>query len=142
MIFSKKTDMKLAQLRIEEYSASKRQTKEVWLLRESSVPGLLTITYFSHEKSYYFHQRIGIVDDQWRNAPKDKAQAIEFTTKATQVFKDKLPEDGLEKLFKLLDACGFKLENQIIPTPGEATSSTEYSGYFTEYDNDPNQPTP
>lgn len=137
IIFSSDTDMKMAQIKLQKHSADEHPTRKIWLLRESSVSGLLTVSFYCRETASYSHQRIGFVSDQWRKAPQDKNKAIEFADKATAAFKDKLPENSVEKLFSLLKACGFKLENSIIPTADEVTTTTQYSGYFTEYGGDP-----
>ncbi|WP_298626893.1 hypothetical protein [uncultured Legionella sp.] len=129
VIFSKEIDHNLAMLRLQERSAHKLPTKALWLLRESSVPGLLTVTYFNDKFRQFFNQRVGYVEGTWRFAPKDREEAIRFASTAQAAFSDKLPDDSAKQLFVLLAKFGFKNKSQLVPNPIEATRTRQYSRY-------------
>ncbi|MDI9817806.1 MULTISPECIES: hypothetical protein [unclassified Legionella] len=115
-----------AEKKLSENSAAYKESKEVWLLRESSVPGLLTISYYDKGKHLYRHRRIGFVNGKWENASSIKAKAEEFVKKAEAAFKNGLPENSEEELYKYLQAEEFKREKQLIPAPDEASQQYAY----------------
>ncbi len=129
VIFSKEIDQYFGVRKLQELSADKLPTKSVWLLRESSVPGLLTVTYYDAESGKYLNNRIGYVGDNWRFGPADRSEAILFSNNAQLAFSNKLPENSAEKLFTLLSNNGFKKDSQIIPNPIEASRTEEFSRY-------------
>lgn len=129
VIFSKEIDQHAAVRKLQELSADKLPTKAVWLLRESSVPGLLTATYYDAGVGQYINNRIGYVGDNWRFGPGDRSAAILFSNSAQLAFSNKLPENSAEKLFTLLSNYGFKKDTQIIPNPIEATRTEQFSRY-------------
>ncbi|HAU1190599.1 TPA: hypothetical protein ACT96X_000470 [Legionella pneumophila] len=129
VIFSCETDAKKACLRLGKEGASNKSDKEVWLLRESSVPGLLTITYFNNEKGKYIHKRLGFVGGEWKFGPNDYHEAVEFSKRAEAAFSKALPPKSYESLIKILTEHGFDVSKQIIPKPDEATQHSQYTNY-------------
>ncbi|HAT7779054.1 TPA: hypothetical protein ACPSJ9_000259, partial [Legionella anisa] len=96
IIFSKHIDAKQADLMLDAAGARQKPSKEKWLLRESSVDGLLTISYFNQERNKYYHLRIGFKDEEWQLAPNEDKEAEEFMKEAQAVFKNALPENSHE----------------------------------------------
>lgn len=129
VIFSSETDARKACVRLDKEGAPNKSDKEVWLLRESSVPGLLTITYFNNERNKYAHQRLGYVGGEWKFGPKDYHEALEFSKRAESAFSKSLPPNSYESLVKVLTEHGCDVSKQIIPKPDEATQHSQYTGY-------------
>ncbi|KGP63315.1 hypothetical protein EP47_09285 [Legionella norrlandica] len=129
VIFSSETDAKKACLRLDKEGAPQKEDKAVWLLRESSVPGLLTITYFNHEKDRYVHIRIGFVGNKWEFGPSDFYKAIEFSKRAEAAFSKALPPKSFESLVQLLSDYGYNLNKQLIPKSNESSQNAQYTGY-------------
>lgn len=116
-----------AEKKLGEHSAASKATKELWLIRESSVPGLLTVSYYSQREKGYFHQRIGFVDDRWQAGPADREEAIIFVRKAEAAFQGVLPDGSEEKLYHYLRETEFDANGQLFPKPDEA--SERYTAY-------------
>ncbi|KTD76330.1 hypothetical protein [Legionella waltersii] len=129
VIFSKNIDEKQANLILDARGARQKPSGQKWLLRESSIDGLLTISYFYKEMNSYRHIRIGFKDNEWQVAPSDRKEAKQFVKEAQFVFKDALPENSHESLLRLLTEEGFDLSKQVRPNPTQATSSSQYSSY-------------
>ncbi len=129
VIFSKEIDHKLSVRRLHQLHASELATKAMWLLRESSVPGLLTVTFFDAEANQYFHWRVGYMGDKWSWGPADRSEAILFSHSAQRAFRDDLPDGSAAKLFALLSSKGFKQHSQVTPNAIEATRTPQYSRY-------------
>ena len=125
----------MAERKLDIKRARTQTTKNVWLLRESSVTGLLTASYFSQEKQIYLHQRIGFIDG-WQFAPADKKQAEQFAKRASLAFKDNLPENSADSLLTLLVSSEFELCNLVHPNAIEATREPQFSGY-KDFDDTP-----
>ncbi|WP_454780196.1 hypothetical protein [Legionella sp. WA2022007384] len=121
IIFSKHIDAKQADLMLDAAGARQKPSKEKWLLRESSVDGLLTISYFNQERNKYYHLRIGFKDEEWQLAPNEDKEAEEFMKEAQAVFKNALPENSHESLLDLLTENGFDLNKQVRPKPNQST---------------------
>jgi hypothetical protein len=138
VIFSSEIDNTMGLYKLQLKGASYLATKAVWLLRESSVPGLLTLSYYEAEKTRYVSKRIGFVEGEWTFAPADRDKAVEFAKQATHAFKHEFPEKSADKLFKLLSDNGFDLKKQVVPNAIEATRTAEFTGYvaFDEADDD------
>lgn len=98
--------------------ATEKQSKEVWLLRESSVPGLLTIVYYDKETNKFQNQRVGYKNGKWSLATSDNEEAKIFLKDATPFFTDtthqnKRPE--LKTLLSYLTTKGFNSTGRIDP---------------------------
>jgi hypothetical protein len=132
IIFSKNLDAEQASLMLDARGARQKPSQEKWLLRESSVDGLLTISYFNQEKKKYYHLRIGFKDDEWQLAPNEDKEAKEFLKEAQAIFKNALPENSQESLLHLLTENGFDLSKQIRPKPNQSTSTSRYSSYIND----------
>ncbi|AWN75223.1 hypothetical protein [Legionella anisa] len=132
VIFSKELDAKKAGLMLDIQGARRKPSKGKWLLRESSVDGLLTISYFNQEKKGYYHLRVGFKDNEWQLAPLKNDEAEEFVKKAQAVFKNALPENSYESLLHLLTENGFDLSKQVHPKPIESTRTSQYSAYIDD----------
>ncbi|HHI9467992.1 TPA: hypothetical protein ACU9KK_003178 [Legionella anisa] len=125
-------DAKKACLKLDVAGARQKPSKGKWLLRESSVDGLLTISYFNQEKKGYYHLRVGFKDNEWQLAPSTNEEAEEFVKKAQAVFKNALPENSYESLLHLLTDNGFDLSKQVHPKPTESTRTSRYSSYIED----------
>ncbi|KTD51345.1 hypothetical protein [Legionella quateirensis] len=134
VIFSSEIDNTMGVFKLQLKGASYLPTKSVWLLRESSVPGLLTLSYYDAENTRYVSKRIGFVEGEWKFGPADRDQAVEFSTKSTHAFKHQFPEKSADKLFSLLSDNGFDLKRQVVPNAIEATRTAEFSGYVSLHD--------
>lgn len=133
-IFSSEIDDKLGIQKLHTFHAVELPTKAVWLIRESSVPGLLTITYYNAEKIKFDSQRIGYVAGEWRFGPSDREAAVEFSKNAELAFQNVLPGNSAHKLFKLLSDHGLVAHAQVRPNPIEATRTTQFTGYVNLHD--------
>ncbi|MGM9453912.1 hypothetical protein ACTAZI_11310 [Legionella bozemanae] len=129
VIFSSAIGASEACSKLENEGASHKPDKYVWLLRESSVPGLLTITYYKNEKDNYVHRRLGFVGGKWEFGPKDYLKAQEFAKRAEASFSVALPENSYDSLVKLLTEYGFNIERQLIPGPNESTPNKMLLSY-------------
>ncbi|WP_454780829.1 hypothetical protein [Legionella sp. WA2022007384] len=136
VIFSSTTNATNACTRLAAEGAPFKADKAVWLLRESSVPGLLTISHYSHGYKDYVHQRLGFVGGEWKFGPKEYHLAQEFSKRAEAAFSKALPENSHDSLVKLLTDCGYDARNQVIPKPNESSKNAMLIGYtedaFTE----------
>ncbi len=136
IIFAKeKIDVESAEEKLTFKGAHLLETKECWLLRESSVPGLLSVTYFDKDKNEYQNLRLGFVDGKWTFGPKDREEAIVFAKSAQAAFKGKLPGDGAVLLFRFLKVNAFSPLHMMRPEPEEVTKTLAYIGY-TDFDDD------
>ncbi|HEI6745955.1 TPA: hypothetical protein SJ233_002909 [Legionella pneumophila] len=132
VIFSKNLDAKQANLMLDAAGARLKPSQGKWLLRESSIDGLLTISYFNQENKKYYHLRIGFKDNEWQLAPNEDKEAKEFMKEAQHVFKNALPENSHESLLRLLTEEGFDLSKQVRPKPNQSTSTSQYSSYVDD----------
>lgn len=123
-------DMDVAEKKLKSTQAHLGATKGCWLIRESSVPGLLTLSFYNKEKKIFQHQRIGFVDEVWKDGPANKEKAIEFAKLAEAAFKSNLPENSSASLFYYLNHNGFSIQNMLRPKTEEATKTSVYSGYI------------
>lgn len=133
VIFKREIDVHAAQWKLFALGANKKDTKSIWLIRESSIDGLLTATFFDQSQGMYIHNRFGFIEGDWVVAPKDKKEAELFAQKAKESFNNDAPEDSADKLFFLLNEYGFEPENQVRPNALEATTVKAYGGY-TNFD--------
>lgn len=130
VIFSSEVTASVACQKLTQAGAEDKADKQLWLLRESSVPGLLTISYYG--KGKYTHMRIGFVNGEWRFGPKDYHAAQEFSKRAEAAFSKALPDKSYDSLISLLNEHGFSLNNQLIPKAHEASRNE----YLTAYNED------
>ncbi|WP_392538206.1 hypothetical protein [Legionella sp. 227] len=132
IIFSSAMNAAQAGIRLDLEDARHKSDKEVWLLRESSVPGLLTVTFYSHEKNNYSHGRMGFVAGRWKFAPADNFQAQDFVKRAEAAFSQALPEKSFDSLIELLDKQGFDLNKLIFPNPKESSKTEQLLAYTSD----------
>ncbi|MBL7479322.1 hypothetical protein [Legionella bononiensis] len=140
VIFSSEIDNATGLFKLQQKGASYLATKAVWLLRESSVPGLLTLSYYDKENTRYVSKRIGFVEGEWKFGPANRDEAVEFSKQATQAFKHEFPEKSAVKLFTLLSDNGFDLKKQVVPNAIEATRTAEFTGYVSLHEDDDHEP--
>ncbi|MCE0723847.1 MULTISPECIES: hypothetical protein [Legionella] len=129
VIFSSEVSASVACSKLEKKGAADKPDKYVWLLRESSVPGLLTITSYNNEKNNYVHQRIGFVGGKWEFGPKDFLKAQEFAKRAEASFSQAIPENSFDSLVKLLTDNGFNIGRQLLPKSNESTQNKVLLSY-------------
>lgn len=129
IVFCMEIDAIAANKRLFNSDAQNKPTKGLWLLRESSVFGLLTVTYYDKESVVYRHQRIGFVDGAWTTGPKDKDEATEFARNATIAFSLLIPGNSPDDLLQFLENLGFDLANQLKPNALESSQTPQFSGY-------------
>ncbi|QRN04094.1 hypothetical protein GH742_09535 [Legionella sp. MW5194] len=110
-----------------------------WLIRESSVNGLLSITYYSPESKNIHHQRLCFNGTQWAHAPSALNEAKAIALQSQKVSKDNLSESGGALLASFLAEQGYHAENLIYPPESQATKNKFYTGYDL---NTPLQPYP
>ncbi|CAM2811956.1 hypothetical protein [Legionella worsleiensis] len=125
VIFSREINEGMGLKLLERHGANTLPTGAVWLLRESSVPGLITLSYYDAERYNYVSRRIGYVDGKWTFAPRSKTDALAFAVKATHAFS----QESVDQLFGLMQYNGFDLQKQLVPKAIEATQTVEYSRY-------------
>ncbi|PWY54417.1 hypothetical protein DGG96_17225 [Legionella qingyii] len=129
VIFSSITDAGKAYSILEKEGAPNKLDKEVWLLRESSIPGLLTISFFSSEHNDFVHRRLGFVGGEWKFGPQEYHKAQEFSKHAEVAFSKSLPEKSLDSLVKLLTDHGFDICNQVTPKHNESSQNAKLIAY-------------
>lgn len=129
VIFSREINEDMGYTKLEQRGANLQPTKAVWLLRESSVPGLITLSYYVAETGRYLSHRMGFVDGHWRFGPEIREAALVFVQKATLAFSNNLPADSADKLFTLLDEYGFDQAGLIRPELFEVTQTPAFLGY-------------
>ena len=129
IIFSSAMNADKACKRLDLEDARHKSAKEVWLLRESSVPGLLTVTFYSQEKNNYSHARLGFMAGRWKFAPSDNFQAQEFVKRAEAAFSQALPENSFDSLIDLLEGQGFNINKLVFPNPKESSKTEQLLAY-------------
>ena len=129
VIFSSATTAKDACEKLTAEDAPHKADKAVWLLRESSIPGLLTISQYSHGYEDYVHLRIGFVGGIWQFGPKEYHLAQEFSKRAEAAFSKALPENSQDSLVKLLTDNGYDPRNQLIPKKNESSKNAMLTAY-------------
>ena len=140
IIFAKeKLDAISATVKLTSNGAPFLNTKALWLLRESSVPGLLTVTFFNKDEKEYQNRRIGFVEGKWMFGPKDKEEAVYFAKSAEAAFKSQLPENSAGLLFIFLKKDGFSIQHMMRPEPDEVTKTSAYRGYVLFDDESENE---
>ncbi|MCW8397312.1 hypothetical protein OQJ26_00700 [Legionella sp. PATHC038] len=132
IIFSSAMNAAKAGERLDLEDAPYKSDKEVWLLRESSVPGLLTVTFYSHEKNNYSHARLGFMAGRWHFAPADDFKAKEFVKRAEAAFSQALPEKSFDSLIEILDKQGFDINKLIFPNPKESSKTEQLLAYTND----------
>ena len=140
VIFSSEIDNEMGLFKLQQKGASYLPTKALWLLRESSVPGLLTLSYYNQIKTQYVSIRIGFVEEEWKFASADIEEAKEFAKQASHAFKNQFPEKSADKLFTLLSDNGFDLKRQVVPNAIEATRTAAFTGYVSLHEDDEHEP--
>lgn len=132
IIFSSEMNAAKAGKRLDMENPPHKSDKEVWLLRESSVPVLLTVTFYNHEINDYSHARLGFMGGRWRFAPADDFKAQEFVKRAEAAFSQALPEKSFDSLIELLDKQGFDLNKLIFPNPKESSKTEQLLAYTSD----------
>ncbi|MDX1837170.1 hypothetical protein DIZ81_07050 [Legionella taurinensis] len=100
-----------------------------WLIRESSVDGLLSITYYDPESKKITHHRLCFNGTLWDHAPSDLDAAKTVAMQCQKVSKDNLSESGGALLATFLSEHGYHAENLIYPPESQATKNKFYTGY-------------
>lgn len=100
-----------------------------WLIRDSSVDGLLSITFFSLESKNIHHLRLCFNGKQWDYAPSNLNAAKAVALQCQNVSKDKLDESGAVLLASFLSEKGYDAVNLIHPPEAQATKNKFYAGY-------------
>ncbi|VEB34638.1 hypothetical protein [Legionella cherrii] len=132
IIFSSEMNAAQAGKRLDLENAPHKSDKKVWLLRESSVPGLLTVTYYNHKKTDYSHARIRFIAGRWKFAPSDNFQAQEFVKRAEAAFSEALPEKSFASLIEILDKKGFNINKLVFPNPKESSKTEQLLAYTND----------
>ncbi|CEG56209.1 hypothetical protein [Legionella fallonii] len=135
IIFAREINVDLAAAKLTCLGAHLLDTKACWLLRESSVVGLLTVTFYSNEEKEYKNNRIGFIDGEWVFVSADRNKALDFASKAETLSKSHLPENSAESLYELLRSNEFNPKNIVHPNGIEVSQTSAYRGYV-DFDED------
>lgn len=122
-------DAKLVENKLDTNQARAKLSKAVWLIRDSSIPDLLVVSYFDQKKQQYTHIDIGRVKGSWGFAPTTDTDAQAFKRQVEASFKENVIEDGAVKLAHFLAEYDFDLTKILKPKPIEATQNLQYVNY-------------
>lgn len=100
-----------------------------WLIRDSSVNGMLSITYFKPESNDIHHRRIYFNGTEWFVAPTKREEAEAITKQCQSESSDNLSESGAALLASFLSTNGYDAANLIHPPETQATKNKFYDGY-------------
>lgn len=123
-------DTVLVEDKLDANQARVKVSKAVWLIRESSIPDLLVVSYFDQKKRQYTHIDIGRVKGRWGFAPVGDADIQVFKRQIEASFKENRMEDGAVKLVHFLAEYDFDLTKIVRPTSIEATRNLQYINYM------------
>lgn len=104
-----------------------------FLIRESSIEGLITISYKRKNgegKDEFINVRVGLSSDlRWVHVPPDTIKAKEFAATAANAFKHiKDNPETIISLVALINGMGLNF-NQLVRPAIKQESSAGYSGY-------------
>lgn len=126
IVFGTKCNAKLAVEKL------KSKSKGCFLLRESSINGLITLSIRRSNRTD--HLRYALVSDnvgglQWETAPSDAVKAKEVAAQARNAFDhiQKHP-DSLNSLLEIIKKSGLDLQNMVKPE-NRKECSDGYNGY-------------
>lgn len=107
--------------------------QSAWLLRESSVPGLLTVSYYNADKHACQHQRLGFLEGKWQKISANRDTATLFAKNQPKLsFVSTTTAQEVEQLTVYLESLGFKREGMIYPAAEEASKSIAYTAYTND----------
>jgi hypothetical protein len=99
-----------------------------WLIRESSKPGCLTISFLTENKLGDYHQRFQFIGSKWPDANGD---SLEYNRiHVSHRHSNEL--DKVTNLINLLDKNGYDINSTgfLAPKPTEVTQNNLYSAYM------------
>ena len=105
-----------------------KPTSRIWLIRESSIPKLLTVSYYSSQEKYK-HVRIGLVNEKWQIMPANEEEARKTANmKSTTALFSTVEKINVDELFAFLKEK-LKLDPAILIKPSESQASQNIKLY-------------